>query len=65
MTSDDIATYNDEQKAVLDYALEVFEKGKVDSFVSRKNFIDVKYHVGDKDHSFTYSVQKGVLLNDR
>ena len=65
MTSDDIATYNDEQKKVLDYALEIFEKGKVDSFVSRKNFIDVKYHVGEKDHSFTYSVEKGVLLNER
>ena len=65
MTSDDIATYNDEQRKVLDEALKIFEKGKVDSFVSRKHFIDVKYHVGDEDHSFTYDVEKGVLLNDR
>ena len=65
MTSDDIATYNDDQKQILEEALEIFRNAKVDSWKSRKGFIDVKYHVGEKEHSFTYSVNKGVLLDDR
>ncbi len=65
MTSDDIATYTDEQRKILEDALAMFRNAKVDSWKSRKDFIDVKYHVGKEEHSFTYSVKKGVLLNDR
>ena len=66
MTSDDIATYDEEQKKVLDHALAVFKGAKVDSWKTvDKNHIEVKYHVGNEEHSFTYSVQKGVLLNAR
>ena len=65
MTSDDIATYTDEQKKILEDSLAIFRKAKVDSWLSRKGYIDVVYHVDDVEHSFTYSVEKGVLLNDR
>ena len=66
MTSDDIATYDDEQKKVLDHALAVFKGAKVDSWKTiDKGHIEVKYHVGKEEHSFIYSVQKGVLLNAR
>ena len=65
MTSDDIATYEDAQKEILDRALAIFKGAKVDSWKSRKGYIDVVYHVNNEEHSFTYDVKKGVLLNDR
>ncbi|MBP5694993.1 MAG: alpha-galactosidase [Bacilli bacterium] len=65
MTSDNVATYNDEQKKILEEALDMFRRAKVDSWKSRKNYIDVKYHVDDEQHEFTYSVNKGVFTYER
>ena len=66
MTSDDIATYDDEQKKVLDHALKVFKEAKVDSWTTvDKGHVEVKYHIGEDKHSFVYDVKKGVLENVR
>ena len=65
MTSDNISSYNDEQNRLLDEALEIFKGAKVDSWKSNKKYIDVYYHIGDDQHSFTFDIKKGVLLNDR
>ena len=66
MTSDDIATYDEKQKKILEDALAIFKEAKVDTWKTiDKNHIKVEYHVGNEYHSFTYSVKKGVLLNER
>lgn len=65
MTSDNIATYNKEQKQILSEALEIFEKGVVDSYVSKNHKIKVEYHIGEQMHQFVYDTKKGVLTNDR
>ena len=65
MTSDDIATYNDEQNAVLDEALKIFRGAKVDSWKSGRNCIKVEYHVGEEKHEFEYNVKKGVFTYER
>ena len=66
MTSYDIATYDDEQKKVLDHALKVFKEAKVDSWTTiDKGHVEVKYHIDEEKHSFVYDVKKGVLENVR
>ena len=65
MTSDNIAAYNEEQRKILQEALAMFKGAKVDSWKSRKHYIDVKYHIGEKNHEFTYDVNKGVFTYER
>lgn len=65
MTSDNIADYDEQKKEVLADALEIFEKAKDKSFVKRGNYIDIKYQLNGKEHSFTYNTKKGVMSNVR
>ena len=65
MTSDNIADYDDKKKQVLADALDIFEHASDKSFVKRGNYIDVKYQLNGKEHSFTYNTKKGVLTNVR
>ena len=65
MTSDNIADYDDKKKQVLADALEIFEHASNKSFVKRGNYIDIKYQLNGKEHSFTYNTKKGVLTNVR
>ena len=65
MTSDNIADYDEQKKEVLAHALEIFEKAEDKSFVKRGNYIDIKYQLNGKEHSFTYNTKKGVLTNVR
>ena len=65
MTSDNIADYDEQKKEVLAHALEIFEKAENKSFVKRGNYIDIKYQLNGKEHSFTYNTKKGVLTNVR
>ncbi len=65
MTSDNIADYDDKKKQVLADALEIFEHASDKSFVKRGNYIDIKYQLNGKEHSFTYNTKKGVLTNVR
>lgn len=65
MTSDNIASYNEEQKEILREALEIFTYGKVLSYVTKGRLIDVKYELNGNNHSFTYDTKKGILLNEQ
>ena len=62
MTSDNIATYNDHQKEILNEALTLFEKGKVLSIVRNgKHKIDISYELEGKTYKMVYNTKKGVL----
>ena len=65
LMSDDIATYNDEKKAVLAEALHLFRNAEVLSYETKGKTVDVKYRVDGQEHQFTYDTNKGVLLNER
>ena len=65
MMSDDIATYDEEKKALLAEALHLFRDAKVLSYETKGKLIDVKYIVDKQEHQFTYDINKGVLLNER
>ncbi len=64
-TSDDIATYDEEKKVILAEALELFRNAENVSFETKGKKINVKYLLRDKEHTFTYNTEKGVLENER
>lgn len=65
MTSDDIATYDDEKRAILAEALDIFQNAKVLSYETRGHKVHVSYELHDKEHSFIYNTSKGELENER
>ena len=65
MTSDDIGEYDETKKKILANALDIFRNGKVISYITRDHLIDIKYNLNNKEHSFTYDINKGVMLNER
>ena len=65
MTSDNIATYDDEKKELLSKSLELFKHGQVVLYQTRHPFIDVTYKLNGQEHSFTYDTKKGVISNER
>lgn len=62
MTSDDIATYNDEKKKILADALDLFKNAKVIS-ASREgiNHIVIRYELNEKKYKLVYNASKGVF----
>ena len=64
MTSDNIATYDEKTKALLEGRLHLFYNAKNVSFQKEgKNFIRVFYEIdGDKKH-FVYNIKKGIMKN--
>lgn len=65
MTSDNIAEYDEKKKEILSDALDIFEHAKNKSFVKNDKYIEIKYELNGKEHSFSYDVKKGVMLNVR
>lgn len=65
MTSDNIATYDEEKKELLGKALELFRHGQVTLYQTRRHLIDVNYKLNGEEHSFTYNTKKGELSNER
>ena len=62
MTSDNIATYNDYQKSVLDKALDLFKNAKVISASrSGRHNIRFSYENNGKTYNVVYNTKKGVL----
>ena len=64
MCSDDLATYDDEKKALLEKALDIFKNATDKSFkkLSRKN-VHISYKLHGVEHSFKYNVLKGEITN--
>ena len=65
MTSDDIATYDEDAKKVLDHALNVFKDATDKQYQVDGEIIHISYKLNGKDYSFDYSIKKGVMLNER
>ena len=61
MTSDCLADYDDEKKALLTEALERFRNAEVRAYERDESRIRVTYTVGGTEHNFVYDTEKGVL----
>ena len=64
MTSDNVATYDEEKKAVVNRALELFYNAKVSKVAKNCAVIDVNYTLNGVEHHLTYNTKKGVLVCD-
>ncbi len=62
MTSDDIGAYDGEKKAVLEEALDLFENASPVSQTRRGDLIDVEYSLRGERRSFTYDINRGVIV---
>ena len=65
MTSDDIATYDEEKKELLEKALHLFKNAKDVGFETKDKYIHIYYTVDDVKHEFDYYPKKGVMKNER
>ena len=61
MTSDNIASYNEEKKQILDNTLRLFKQSKVTRFYKNKDIIHVDYEVDGVGDQFNYNVKKGTF----
>ena len=63
MTSDNIAAYDDEKRALLDRALKLKDEANVVSYRRDHDIITVDYTIDSKPHTVKYNTKKGVLVN--
>ena len=64
MTSDDIATYDEETKALLEEKLRLFYEAKDVHFTKKKRFIHIFYTLDRRRHRLVYDTRKGTLQHD-
>ena len=65
MTSDNIATYNDKTKEILEDALKLFKDAKEIKYERDKDYIHIEYKYNDKIEKITYDTVKGEIINGR
>ena len=65
MTSDNLATYDEEKKKILAEALDLFKNAKIESYSISGNLITVIYELHNSKHQFIYNVEKGVFTYER
>ncbi len=63
MTSDDIATYDEEKKKILSDALNIYYNAKNVSFERKKDSITIYYMLSGKMNILTYDTNKGVFID--
>jgi len=63
MTSDNIAAYDGEKKALLAKALDLFRKEKTVSYSRLNNVITIRCEAADGEQIFKYDTERGVLVN--
>ena len=61
MTSDDIATYNDKEKELLEESFKLFYNAKKQSFIRNNDVIIISYELYDKEYKLLYDTKKGVI----
>ena len=61
MTSDNISSYDEEKKQILDNTLRLFKQSKVTRFYKNKDIIHVDYEVDGVGDQFNYNVKKGTF----
>ena len=64
MTSDDIATYDEEKKELLDKSLDLFKNATVLSYETKDNLIEIKYLLHSKEYNLIYDINKGEFVNE-
>ena len=62
MTSDNIADYDDDKRALLDQALGLFRNAKVTDFERNHDIITVDYTIDGKEQTIKYDTKRGILL---
>ena len=65
MTSDNIATYNDKTKELLEDALKLFKDAKDIKYERDNDYIHIEYKYNDKIEKITYDTVKGEIINGR
>ena len=63
MTSDDIKSYDDKKKELLDFALDIFNNSKDKSYKKDGNNIIINFTLNDKKYNYIYNTKKGVFIN--
>ncbi len=63
MTSDNIAAYDDEKRALLDKALALKDRAKVTSYKREHDIITIYYSLDGEEKTLRYNTKKGVLVN--
>ena len=64
-TSDNIATYDDEKKAMFDEALKIFYNAHNRRYITKGNIIDITFELYGKPQHLIYDINKGVFINER
>ena len=64
-TSDNIANYDDEKKAMFDEALKIFYNAHNRRYITNGHLIDITFELYGKKEHLVYDTKKGVFLNER
>ena len=64
-TSDDIATYDEEKKALFDKVLDIFHNAHNRRHITKGNNIEITYELNGQKQQVTYNTKKGVLSYGR
>ena len=62
MTSDNIATYTEESKKLLETSLDLFKHAKDKEFKKIGENIQITYTLHDEQKELVYNTKKGILL---
>ena len=65
MTSDNIASYDEKSKVLLEKAFELFYTAKVINYERENDYIHIEYKINDNVYKITYNTMKGELINGR
>ena len=62
-TSDNIATYDEEKKALFDEVLKLFYNAHNRRYITKGNLIDITYELFGEKKQLVYDIKKGVFIN--
>ena len=62
-TSDNIATYDENKKALFDKALNIFYNAHNRRYITEGNIIDITFELYGKKQHLVYDIKKGVFIN--
>ena len=64
-TSDNIATYDEEKKAMFDEAIKIFYNAHNRRYITKGHLIDITFELYGKPQHLIYDINKGVFINER
>ena len=63
-TSDNIATYDEDKKALFDKLLNIFYNAHNRRYVTKGHIVNITYELYGQKQNLTYDIKKGVFIND-